>query len=60
MKLVNEYLADAANFEQLAKTESDPAMKERLLKQAAAYRKLADKRSATTAPGVPSDSTERK
>ncbi len=45
MKLVTEYLADAANFEQLAAKESDPASKEQLLKQAAAYHRLAEKRA---------------
>ncbi len=32
MKLVTEYLADAANFEQLAALEQDPQVREQLKK----------------------------
>jgi hypothetical protein len=45
MKLATEYLADAATFERLAESESDPDVKEQMLKQAAAYRSLAEKRA---------------
>jgi hypothetical protein len=58
MKLVTEYLADAANFERLAATESDLAMKERLLNQAAAYRKMAEKRAKALGLPLPPKPTE--
>jgi hypothetical protein len=45
MKVVAEYMANAAQFERLAKAENDPELKKRLLAQAAAYWKLADKRA---------------
>ncbi len=51
MKLVTEYLADAAKFDQLAALEQDPQVREQLKKQAAAYRKLAEKRAKQL--GVP-------
>ncbi len=38
MKLVTEYLADAAMFDQLAALEQDPQMRAQLKNQAAAYR----------------------
>jgi hypothetical protein len=38
-------LVDAANFERLAEAETDPAVKAQLLKQAAAYWKMAEKRA---------------
>jgi hypothetical protein len=43
--MVAEYLEKALNFEQLAAGESDVALKANLLKQAAAYRKLAADRA---------------
>ncbi len=58
MKLVTEYLADAANFEQLAAKESDPASKEQLLKQAAAYHRLAEKRAKALGVPLPSKPTQ--
>jgi hypothetical protein len=45
MKVVAEYLANAAHFERLAKAEKDLELKKRLLGQAQAYWKLADKRA---------------
>ena len=45
VKLVAEYLADALKFEQLAAQEKDEDLKLSLLQQAAAYRKLAEKRA---------------
>jgi hypothetical protein len=45
MKLVSEYLADALKFERLAVEEKDEQLKLSFLQQAAAYRKLAEKRA---------------
>jgi hypothetical protein len=45
MKLVAEYLADALKFERLAAEEKNEDLKLSLLQQAAAYRKLAEKRA---------------
>jgi adenosine deaminase len=53
MKLVAEYLADALKFEQLAAQEKDADLKLSLLQQAAAYRKLAEKRAKDLAKSVP-------
>ncbi len=58
MKLVTEYLADAANFEQLAGKESDPGVKEQLLQQAAAYRRLAEKRAEALGLPLPAKPTK--
>jgi hypothetical protein len=58
MKLVTEYLADAANFGQLATMETDPAKKEQLLQQAAAYHRLAEKRAKTLGLPFPPKPTE--
>ena len=46
MKLVAEYLEDALKFERMANEATDPKLKQSLQDQAAAYRKLADKRAA--------------
>ena len=46
MKLIAEYVERAEHFEKLADGEADVALKGELLKQAAAYRKLARKRAA--------------
>jgi hypothetical protein len=46
MKLIAEYVERAEHFEKLADGEADPVLKDELLKQAAAYRKLARKRAA--------------
>lgn len=45
MKMVAEYLEKALNFEQMAANEADSNLKTNLLKQAAAYRKLAAERA---------------
>jgi hypothetical protein len=45
MKMVAEYLDKALLFEQMASTENDPNLKEQLVKQAEAYRKLAAERA---------------
>jgi hypothetical protein len=56
MKLIHDYLEQAANFEKMAANEKDAEFKARLLEQASAYRNLAVKRarqlhvSITTAP----------
>ncbi len=42
MKLVTEYLADAAWFDHFAALEKDAEIRERLQGQAEAYRKLAE------------------
>ena len=44
MKMVTEYLVRAIEFERMASDEMDSTFKEQLLKQAAAYRKLAQER----------------
>ena len=46
VKLVAEYLEQAVRFNRMAAEATDPKLKESLEKQAAAYRKLADKRAA--------------
>jgi hypothetical protein len=46
-KLVAEYLEHAFQFDRMAAEATDPALKDSLEKQAAAYRKLADKRAAS-------------
>jgi len=44
MKLIAEYLEKAIDFERMAVMETDSALKANLLKQAAAYRKLAERK----------------
>jgi len=46
VKMIAEYLEHALQFEKMAADETDAALKEQLLKQAAAYRKLAAERAA--------------
>jgi hypothetical protein len=55
MKLVTEYLADAARFDQLAALEQDPEVREQLEKQAAAYRALAEKRAKQAGLPLPNE-----
>jgi hypothetical protein len=43
--MIAEYLEHAIRFEQLAEAETNPTYKEQLLRQAKAYRKLADDRA---------------
>jgi len=45
VKMLAEYLDTAIKFEQMAAAENDPVLKADLEKQAAAYRKLAEKRA---------------
>src|SRR4051794_704685 len=45
VRLLTEYLDRAVQLERLASSETETAFKEQLLKQAAAYRKLAAKRA---------------
>jgi hypothetical protein len=57
MKLVAEYLADAAKFERMAEEQNDPDVKAAMKKQAAAYRKLAVERAnrmGIPPPDIPS------
>jgi hypothetical protein len=49
--MVAEYLERVLQFERMAAEATDPALKESLQKQAAAYRKLAEQRAA--APKLP-------
>jgi len=44
--MIAEYLEHALQFENLARDETDAALKEQLLTQAIAYRKLAGDRAA--------------
>jgi hypothetical protein len=45
MKMLAEYLENAIKFEQMAAEEKDAKLKGHFEKQAAAYRKLAEKRA---------------
>jgi hypothetical protein len=45
MKMLAEYLENAIKFEKMAADEPDAKLKEHFEKQAAAYRKLAEKRA---------------
>ena len=45
MKMLAEYLETAIRFERMAAEEEDPTLKANFEKQAAAYRKLAEKRA---------------
>lgn len=55
MKLVTEYLADAAKFKRLAASEQSPEVKAQLEKQAAAYFKLAKDRAKKLGVPLPPD-----
>jgi hypothetical protein len=46
VKLIAEYLEEAVKFDRMAAEATDPKLKASLQGQAAAYRKLADKRAA--------------
>ena len=46
VKLVSEYLEQVVHFARMAAEATDPKLKESLRQQAAAYRKLAEKRAA--------------
>jgi hypothetical protein len=55
MKMLAEYLDSALKFEQMAAHEKDPKLKADFEKQAAAYRKLAEKRAKEYDLKMPSD-----
>jgi hypothetical protein len=46
VKLIAEYLEQALHFQRMAAEATDPTLKDSLEKQAAAYRKLAERRAA--------------
>jgi hypothetical protein len=45
MEMIARYLEKAIDFEKMALKENNPTLKAALLKQATAYRKLADERA---------------
>jgi hypothetical protein len=45
MKMLSEYLENAVQFEQMAADEKDPKLKAEFVRQAASYRKRAEKRA---------------
>jgi hypothetical protein len=51
--MIAEYLEHAIRFEQLAEAEKNPSFKEKLLRQSAAYRKLAEERAKKLGLPVP-------
>jgi len=54
VKMIAEYLEHALQFERMASEATDPALKESMLKQSAAYRKLAEDRAKRMSlPPVP-------
>ena len=56
MRMIAEYLERTHQFERMATRTPDPELKAQLLEQAAAYRRLAEKRAAETGlPMPPSD-----
>jgi hypothetical protein len=59
MKMLTEYLERAVEFENLAANENNEAFKAELLKQAAAYRKLAAKRAEQYGLPMPSQPESR-
>jgi hypothetical protein len=54
MKMLAEYLDTAIKFEQMATHEKDPKLKAQFEQQAAAYRKLAEKRAKEYGLKMPS------
>jgi hypothetical protein len=50
MRMLAEYLENAIRFEQLAAAETDAKLKANLQRQAAAYRKLAEKHAQQNLP----------
>jgi hypothetical protein len=50
MRMLAEYLENAIRFEQLAAAETDAKLKANLERQAAAYRKLAEKHAKEGLP----------
>ena len=57
--MIAEYLEHALQFERMALEESDPALKESLLTQAKAYRKLAGERAERQTLPRPPDPASR-
>jgi hypothetical protein len=57
MTLLAEYLDRALQFERMADGTTDPMLREQLLQQSAAYRKLAAKRAKQWGLPVPDDSS---
>jgi hypothetical protein len=55
MKLVAEYLDRALQFERMADGTEDPKLRDQLMQQAAAYRKLASKRALNLGLPPPDD-----
>jgi hypothetical protein len=55
MKMLAEYLDTAIKFEQMAAQENDPKLKSELERQAASYRRLAEKRAKEYGLHMPSD-----
>jgi hypothetical protein len=55
MKMLAEYLDSAIKFEQMAAQEKNPKLKADFEKQAAAYRKLAEKRAKEYGLKMPPD-----
>jgi len=55
VKMLAEYLDTALKFEQMAAAEKDPTLKADFERQAAAYRKLAEKRAKEYGLNMPSD-----
>jgi hypothetical protein len=55
MKMLAEYFETATKFEQMAAHEIDPKLKAEFEKQAAAYRKLAEKRAKEYGLKTPTD-----
>ncbi len=55
MKMVAEHLDMAMKFERMAAHETDPKVRAEFEKQAAAYRKLAEKRAKQYGLEMPSD-----
>jgi len=53
--MLAEYLDTALKFEQMAAAEKDPTLKADFERQAAAYRKLAEKRAKEYGLNMPSD-----
>jgi len=51
MQLISEYLERSRHFERMAAEPENAAIKEQLLKHAAEYLKLANKRAAELHPG---------
>jgi hypothetical protein len=57
--MIAEYLGHALQFEKMAQEETDPALRESMLNQAKAYRKLATERAERQNLPRPPDPTPR-